>query len=41
MIPLNRIGEPNDVAKVIRFLCSEMANYISGQIIQVDGGLAP
>ncbi|MBU5591003.1 SDR family oxidoreductase [Clostridium sp. MSJ-4] len=30
---MNRIGEPNDVAKVITFLCSEMANYISGQII--------
>lgn len=41
MIPLHRIGEPDDVAKVIVFLCSEMANYITGQVIQVDGGLAP
>ncbi|MDI9216411.1 SDR family NAD(P)-dependent oxidoreductase [Clostridium tertium] len=41
LIPLQRIGEPDDVAKVITFLCSSLANYISGQVIQIDGGIAP
>jgi 3-oxoacyl-[acyl-carrier protein] reductase len=36
--PLRRIGEPEDVAQLIVFLCSENASFISGSIITVDGG---
>lgn len=38
-IPLRRIGEPEDIAKTVAFLCSDDAAYITGQVIQVDGGL--
>lgn len=38
-IPLKRIGRPEEVARVIRFLCSDDASYITGQVIVVDGGL--
>ena len=37
-VPLQRIGEPEDVAGVIAFLCSEDASYVSGQVIYVRGG---
>jgi 3-oxoacyl-[acyl-carrier protein] reductase len=37
-VPLQRIGEPEDVASVIAFLCSEDAGYVSGQVIYVRGG---
>lgn len=40
IIPLERYGTPEDVAKVIRFLTSEDADYINGQVIVVDGGLS-
>jgi len=36
--PLGRIGEPLDVANAVLFLSSDLANYISGQILGVDGG---
>ncbi|SEP56282.1 3-oxoacyl-[acyl-carrier-protein] reductase [Piscibacillus halophilus] len=39
MIPLNRLGEPEDVAKVVRFLASSDSDYITGQTIHVDGGM--
>jgi len=39
-IPLGRIGKPENMADVAMFLLSEKANYITGQVIQVDGGLA-
>lgn len=39
MIPLNKLGEPEDVAKVVRFLASDDANYITGQTIHIDGGM--
>ena len=39
LIPLNRLGGPIDVAKVVLFLCSDSASYITGQIINVDGGM--
>ena len=39
MIPLGRLGTPEDIAKVVGFLCSQEANYITGQVIAVDGGM--
>jgi len=36
--PLNRIGKPFDVANLIYFLCSEEADFITGQVVSVDGG---
>jgi 3-oxoacyl-[acyl-carrier protein] reductase len=38
-IPLKRLGTPNDVANVVAFLASEEASYITGQVINVDGGM--
>ena len=37
--PLGRIGEPDDIADVVVFLCSEMARFITGQTIVIDGGM--
>ena len=37
-VPLQRVGQPEDVASVIAFLCSEDAAYVSGQVIYVRGG---
>src|SRR5690606_4797148 len=39
LIPLAKLGEPEDVAKVVRFLASDDANYITGQTIHIDGGM--
>ncbi|MBU1727468.1 MAG: 3-oxoacyl-[acyl-carrier-protein] reductase [Candidatus Omnitrophica bacterium] len=39
LIPLNRMGSPDDVANVCLFLASEEASYITGQTIVVDGGM--
>jgi 3-oxoacyl-[acyl-carrier protein] reductase len=38
-IPLGKFGAPQDIAKIITFLCSDEAKYITGQVITVDGGL--
>lgn len=38
-IPLGRIGKPEDIAKVVRFLVSPEASYITGQTLCVDGGM--
>ena len=38
LIPLNKIGLPEDVAELISFLCSDKSNYINGQMINIDGG---
>ncbi len=37
--PVGRIGEPEDIADVVVFLCSDMARFITGQNIVVDGGM--
>lgn len=39
MIPLGRLGEPEDIAKVSLFLCTEDSSYMTGQVIAVNGGM--
>jgi NAD(P)-dependent dehydrogenase (short-subunit alcohol dehydrogenase family) len=38
-VPLNRMGEPDDIAQMVLFLCSDAASWITGQLYLVDGGL--
>jgi 3-oxoacyl-[acyl-carrier protein] reductase len=37
--PLGRLGDPEDVAGAVRFLCSDEATFITGEVLLVDGGL--
>jgi 3-oxoacyl-[acyl-carrier protein] reductase len=37
--PLGRLGEPADVAGAVRFLCSDAASFVTGEVMLVDGGL--
>ena len=39
-IPLKRFGQTKDIAETVAFLASDLAGYITGQVIQVDGGMA-
>ncbi|MCL1991136.1 MAG: 3-oxoacyl-[acyl-carrier-protein] reductase [Defluviitaleaceae bacterium] len=38
-VPLKRLGTPDDIANMVGFLVSEAANYVTGQVFHVDGGL--
>ncbi len=38
-IPLDRFGEPNDIANTVVFLCSDLSDYITGETIHVNGGM--
>ncbi len=40
MIPLKRMGEASDIANMVAYLASEEANYVTGQVFTVDGGMA-
>lgn len=39
LVPMARTGKPEEVARVVRFLCSDDASYITGQVISVNGGM--
>ena len=39
LIPLARLGGPEDVANAVLFLSSDLASYITGQVLVVDGGM--
>lgn len=39
MVPAGRIGQPDEVAALVRFLCSDEAAYINGQVIGINGGM--
>lgn len=39
MIPVNRFGEPHEVAELVAFLASDKASYITGEVISINGGL--
>lgn len=39
LVPLRRLGTPQDVADVVAFFCSDSSRYLTGQVLSVDGGL--
>lgn len=39
-LPMKRMGKPEEVAELVLFLCSDKSNYITGEVIRIDGGLA-
>jgi 3-oxoacyl-[acyl-carrier protein] reductase len=39
IIPLQRFGTPDEVASAVKFLCSDEAGYITGHVLQLNGGM--
>jgi NAD(P)-dependent dehydrogenase (short-subunit alcohol dehydrogenase family) len=39
MIPMQRMGEPEEIAETVIWLCSDSASFVTAQIISVDGGM--
>jgi 3-oxoacyl-[acyl-carrier protein] reductase len=39
LVPMNRFGQPQEVADLVSFLASEKANYITGEVININGGI--
>ena len=39
LVAMKRYGDPQEVASVISFLCSEDASYVTGQVVEISGGL--
>ena len=39
-IPMKRMGQPEEVAELIAFLASPVSDYITGEVIKIDGGIA-
>ena len=39
LVPMNRFGRPEEVAALVGFLCSDEAGYITGEVININGGL--
>ena len=39
MVPMKRAGRPDEVAALVSFLASDLAGYISGQVISINGGM--
>jgi 3-oxoacyl-[acyl-carrier protein] reductase len=39
MIPMRRLGRPEEVASMVSFLCSDEAGYVTGQVFSINGGL--
>jgi NAD(P)-dependent dehydrogenase (short-subunit alcohol dehydrogenase family) len=37
-IPLQRVGQPNDIAEAVLWLCSDAAGFVTGQNLAIDGG---
>jgi NAD(P)-dependent dehydrogenase (short-subunit alcohol dehydrogenase family) len=38
-IPMRRLGEPDEIAPMVAFLCSDLASYMTGSVVVIDGGL--